>query len=83
MIDEEKQEKIAKLEGEICAFQNLLQQGDYKARKLIAEVCAIVKERLGVDMPIYEKYLDAETKAQFFRDEINRLEKEIDDLKQE
>lgn len=81
MTDEEKQKEIERLQGEIFAFQNLLQQKDYVARKMLAEVCAIVKEKLGAEMPIYEHYLAQEQKAQFFRDEINRLEKEIEELK--
>lgn len=80
MTDEEKEQKIAELRGEIAAYTNLLEQGDYRARKMLAEVCAIVKEKLGVDMPVYEHYLAAENDAQRFRNEINRLEKEIEDL---
>lgn len=82
MTEEEKQKKIEELQGEICAFTNLLEQGDYKARKLIAELGSIIRAKFpDADMPMHDKYLAAENEAQHFRNEINRLEKEIEELK--
>ena len=78
-----KEEQIEEKQAEINGLMNLLAQGDYKARKLIAELCAIIREQFpNAEMPVYEKYLEAETKAQQFRDRINELEEEIEELKE-
>lgn len=80
MTEEEKLKLIEEKQSEISGLKNLLSQGDYKARKMLAEVCVIVKEQLGVSMPIYEHYLEEEEKAQTFRDRINVLQAEISEL---
>ena len=77
-----KEQLIEEKEAEINGLQNLLAQGDYKARKLIAELGAIIREQFPeAEMPVYEGYLAAETQAQTFRDRINELQEEIDELK--
>lgn len=77
-----KDELIEQKQTEINGLMNLLKQGDYKARKLIAELGAIIREQFpNAEMPVYESYLEAETKAQQFRDRINELEEEIEELK--
>ena len=76
-----KEEQIEQKQSEINGLRNLLEQGDYKARKLIAELGAIIREQFpNAEMPVYEGYLEAETKAQQFRDRINELEAEIAEL---
>lgn len=81
MTTNETEKRIEEKESEIRGLKNLLEQGDFKARKLIAELCGIVREQFPkAEMPVYEKYLEDETKAQQFRDRINLLEKEIEEL---
>lgn len=81
-MNEETMKLIEEKEGEIRALTNLLEQGDYKARKLLAEVCVIVKAQFpNAQMPVYDRYLAEEQKAQSFRDEINKLQAEIEELK--
>lgn len=79
-MENNNQELIEKLEGEIRAYKNLLDQGDYKARKLLFEACSILFTQVTNDMPVFEYYRAAEEQAQTYRDEINRLEKEIEEL---
>lgn len=82
MTPEEKQKEIERLEGEIGAFTNLLQQGDYRARKLIHELGGIIKTQFpNVSTPVYDSYLAKEEQAQTFRNEINRLQDEIERIK--
>jgi len=81
MTDEQKQQLIDEKQAEINGLQNLLAQGDYKARKLIAELGGIIKTQFpNVETPVYDGYLAAETKAQQFRDRINELQAEIAEL---
>lgn len=81
MTPEEKQKEIDRLYGEIGEYTNLLVQGDYRARKMIDEVAAIVKVKLGMPMPIYDKYLADEEKAETFRAKIRECEEKIKELK--
>ena len=82
MTPEEKQKAIERLEGEIGNFTNLLEQGDYRARKLIHELGEIIKTQFpNVQTPVYDSYLSREQEAQTFRDEINRLQAEIETIK--
>lgn len=86
MTPEEKEERIAELNGVISANKNILEQGDFHARKMIVQVCAFLKSQFPeADLSIYDKYLiDAELgeqKAQRLRDEINAAEEEIERLK--
>ena len=65
MTTNETEKRIEEKESEIRGLKNLLEQGDFKARKLIAELCGIVREQFPkAEMPVYEKYLEDETKAQ-------------------
>ena len=82
MTPEEKQKEIERLEGEIGNFTNLLEQGDYRARKLIHELGGIIKAQFpNVQTPVFDSYFAKEEEAQTFRDEINRLQAEIERLK--
>ena len=86
MTPEEKEERIAELNGVISANKNILEQGDFHARKIIVQVCAFLKTQFPeANLSIYDKYLiDAEfgeQKAQRLRDEINAAEEEIERLK--
>lgn len=75
------EEQIKEKQAEINGLQNLLAQGDYKARKLIAELGAIIREQFPeAEMPVYEGYLASETQAQTFRNRINELQEEIKEL---
>ena len=76
----DKEQLIEEKRAEIRGLKNLLEQGDYKARKLLFEVCSIVKENLDVEMPVFDNYEQAEEQAQQFRDRINELEEEIKEL---
>ena len=76
----DKEQLIEEKRTEIRGLKNLLEQGDYKARKLLFEVCSIVKENLDVEMPVFDHYEQAEEQAQQFRDRINELEEEIKEL---
>lgn len=82
MTPEEKQQLIDEKQMEINGLQNLLAQGDYKARKEIDEIYSIVKTQFpNAATPVHDKYAAAEAKAQEFRDRINELEDEIEALK--
>ena len=85
LTPEEKEARIAELRGKISGNKDLLQQGDFHARKMIVQVCAFLKTQFPeADLSIYDKYLiDAELgeqKAQTLRDEINAAEEEIERL---
>ena len=81
MTDEQKQKLIEEKQMEINGLQNLLAQGDYKARKEIDEIYSIIKTQFpAIATPVYDKYIADEIKAQQFRDRINQLQAEIDDL---
>lgn len=78
-IEEQITEKRAILNGNL----NLLEQGDWIARKAYKELAEIIHRQFpDEDMPIYNKYLAHETEAQRLRDENNVLEKEIAKLEQ-
>lgn len=67
----EQEEKDAKRN----ALQNLLQQNDYMARKVVFELAEIIRAQFpDVAMPEFEKYLPAEQKAREFRTEMSELE---------
>lgn len=69
-----KEEKLS----EINAYRNLLEQNDYIGRKVAFEVAAKLKElHPELSMPVYEHYLELETKAESFRERINELESEL------
>lgn len=76
-----KEKLIEEKRGQILEFKNLLEQGDYKARKLILEICRVVKKNFpDEDMPVFEKYEAVELEAEEFRAKINVLEDEIKEL---
>lgn len=82
MTPEEKQQLIDEKQAEINGLQNLLAQGDYKARKEIDEIYTIIKAQFPeAATPVHDKYAADEVKAQQFRDRINELEAEIEELK--
>ena len=88
LTPEEKEARIAELRGEISANKNILEQGDFHARKMIVQVCAFLKTQFpNADLSIYDKYLVdtelGEQKAQRLRDEINAAEQEIKTLENE
>lgn len=67
MNDEEKQ-------SQINAYMNLLKQNDYTARKVAFEVAKLFKAQFpDVEMPIFDKYLESENKADEFRANIDAL----------
>ena len=67
-MDEEQKQ------AEINAYRNLLEQNDYIGRKVAFEVAALFKAQFpNISMPIYEKYLATETKAEEFRQTIDEL----------
>ena len=81
MTDEQKQQLINEKQEEINGLQNLLAQGDYKARKEIDEIYSIIKTQFPeVATPVHDKYQADEAKAQQFRDRINELQALIDEL---
>lgn len=83
MTPEEKEQLIEEKQMEINGLQNLLAQGDYKARKEIDEIYTIIKAQFpSIATPVHDKYAQAEAQAQQFRDRINELEEEIEELKQ-
>jgi hypothetical protein len=62
------------IQSEINAYQNLLEQKDYTARKVAFEVAKLFKAQFpNTEMPEYEKYLDGEIKAETFRENISNL----------
>ena len=81
MAKTNKEALIEEKQEQINAEINALSRGDYRASKLVAEVCAVVKAALSADMPVYDGYLAALQEAQERRDRINQLEEEIEDLK--
>lgn len=84
MTDDEKQKKINELYGEIGAYTNLLEQGDYRARKIIDELGAFIKKQFpNAQLPVYESYMAREKEAQTFRDKINECQEKIKELEQE
>lgn len=80
LTDEEKQKQIDTLEGKISEMQILLRQNDYKSLKIVAELCETVKDKLDAELPVYEKYKDALTDNQTFRDTINECQSQIEEL---
>lgn len=81
MSNEEKQALIEEKQAEINGLQDLLKQGDYKARKEISEIYSIIKAQFpSVATPVYDKYAQVEAQAQQFRNRINELEEEIKEL---
>lgn len=85
MTPEEKQQRIAELNGLISGNKNILEQGDFHARKMIVQVCEFLKTEFpNADLSIYDKYLSdpdfGEAKAQRLRNEINAAEEEIKEL---
>ena len=88
LTPEEKEARIAELRGVISANKNILEQGDFHARKMIVQVCAFLKTQFpNADLSIYDKYLVdtelGEQKAQRLRNEINAAEEEIKTLENE
>ena len=83
MTPEEKEQLIEEKQMEINGLQNLLAQGDYKARKEIDEIYTIIKAQFpSIATPVHDKYAQVEAQAQQFRNRINELEEEIEELKQ-
>lgn len=81
---EQIEEQIANLNAIRNGNLDLLQQGDYHARKLVAELCGIIKAQFPeVAMPVYDKYCEMERKAQEFRNQNNELEKQIEELEKQ
>lgn len=82
MTPEEKQQLIDAYQMEMNGLQDLLRQGDYKARKEIDEIFTIIKTQFpDIATPVHDKYAADEAKAQQFRDRINELQALIDELK--
>lgn len=84
MTPEEKQALIEEKQMEINGLNDLLSQKDYITRKCIDEIYRM----LGViapdiATPVYDEYRDVEIKAQQFRDRINVLQEEIEELERE
>lgn len=67
--------KKEEIDSEIRAMKNLLQQNDYTARQVAFEVARLVKEiHPDKPMPVLDKYIEMENKADTFRARINELE---------
>ena len=82
LTPEEKEALINEKQGEINGFQNLLSQKDYIVRKCLDEVYRMLGVLApNIATPVYDEYRDVETKAQQFRDRINVLQEEIEELK--
>lgn len=63
------------IQNEINICRNVLQQHDYTARKVAFEVAKKFKElHPDVEMPVLEKYLATESKAEILRARIDELE---------
>lgn len=63
------------IQNEINICRNVLQQHDYTARKVAFEVSKKFKElHPDVEMPMLEKYLATESKAEILRARIDELE---------
>lgn len=63
------------IQNEINICRNVLQQHDYTARKVAFEVSKKFKElHPDVEMPVLEKYLATESKAEILRARIDELE---------
>lgn len=75
MTEEKKQITEKERQEEIAALKNLLQQNDYAARQVAFEVARIIKKIHPEEpMPVLEKYIEMENKADQFRARINELE---------
>lgn len=62
-------------QGKLNEYKNLLEQNDYIGRKVAFEVAKLFKVQFpNIEMPILEKYLEAENKADEFRQAIDELE---------
>ena len=81
MAKNNREELIREKEEEINGLINHLSRQDYRASKLVAELCAIVKDQLGAEMSVYDGYVAAMEEAQTWRGRINELEEEIEELK--
>lgn len=77
-------ELIRQKEAEIGGFKNLLEQGDYKVRKIVLELGSFLHDKFrDANFPVFEGYLQQEREAQGYRDQINILEAEIEELKKQ
>lgn len=64
--------------NEINICRNILQQHDYTARKVAFEVAKKFKEaNPSVEMPVLDKYLANEEKAELLRNKIDELEAQL------
>lgn len=80
-MTDEQQQLLEEYQMELNGLENLLAQGDYKARKEIDEIYSIVKSQFpDIATPVHDKYAAAEQQAQQFRDRINELQDLIDAL---
>lgn len=77
-------ELIRQKEAEIGGLKNLLEQGDYKVRKIVLELGSFLHDKFrDANFPVFEGYLQQEKEAQGYRDQINILEAEIEELKRQ
>jgi len=77
-------ELIRQKEAEIGGLKNLLEQGDYKVRKIVLELGSFLHDKFrDANFPVFEGYLQQEREAQGYRDQINILEAEIEELKKQ
>ena len=75
MTEEKKQITEKERQEEIAALKNLLQQNDYAARQVAFEVARIIKKIHPEEpMPVSEKYIEMENKADQIRARINEHE---------
>lgn len=76
MTEDEKQEKIARMNG----LQNLLEQMDYSGRKVAFEVARLMKQfHPEAETPALDEYTEGEAHADEWREEISRIRKELDE----
>ena len=75
-MTEKKQITEKERQEEIAASKNLLQQNDYAARQVAFEVARIIRKIHPEEpMPVLDKYIEIENKADQLRARINELEK--------